>query len=331
MELPEDQRLKDISPKAYEHPADRAATAALQQIPMMDTAVRKLIEYFERSVHQQLLAGAVRLGDDQLPETWASHRAALARLDIEEIPDLYMFQMPFVNAMAIGSKKPIVVLPSGTVNLLEPDEMRTVLGHEAGHILSDHTLYRTALWILLTIGVGPLMRLPFFAGLPLLAIQLALLEWFRAAELSCDRAATLVNRSPMTTCQTLMVMAGGAASRKLSLDAFVSQANEYVDWEPGWDKLMRFGRELTLTHPYPVRRVHELMVWVRSGDYDRIMNGEYVRRGTRADARNEAGDAAGYYGEKFRTIFKEASDGASKAGEKAGEAAERLSEWLKSR
>jgi Zn-dependent protease with chaperone function len=331
MELPEDQRLKDISPKAYEHPADRAATAALQQIPMMDTVVRKLIEVFERSVQQQLLAGAVRLGEDQLSEIWASHRAALSRLDITEVPDLYMFQMPLTNAMAIGSKKPMVVLNSGTVSLMDEHEIRTVLGHEAGHILSDHTLYRTALWILMMLGTPALMRLPFFTGLPLLAVKLALLEWFRAAELSCDRAATLVNRSPMTTCQTLMVMSGGAASRKLSLDAFVSQANEYVDWEPGWDKLMRFGRELTLTHPYPVRRVSELMKWVRSGEYDRVMAGEYVRRGTRADAREEAGDAAQYYGEKFRGIFKEASDGASKAGEKAGEAAERLSEWLKTR
>ena len=42
--LPEDQRLIDISPKAYEHPADRAATAALRSIPMIDTVVRKLIE-----------------------------------------------------------------------------------------------------------------------------------------------------------------------------------------------------------------------------------------------------------------------------------------------
>jgi Zn-dependent protease with chaperone function len=117
MDLPEDQRLKDISSKAYEHPADRAATAALQQIPMMDTVVRKLIEFGEGSVRQQLMAGAVRLGPEQLPEVWASHRAALARLDIEEIPDLYMWQMPFTNAMAIGSKRPIVVLNSGTVNL----------------------------------------------------------------------------------------------------------------------------------------------------------------------------------------------------------------------
>src|SRR3954468_1957535 len=137
-ELPEDQRLHNISPKSYEHPADRAATAALQQIPMLDMVVRKLIEFGERSVHQQLLAGAVRLGDNQMPEVWASHRASLARLDIDYVPDLYLYQWPLINAMAIGSKKPIVVLNSSTVSLMDEHELRTVLGHEAGHILSDH-------------------------------------------------------------------------------------------------------------------------------------------------------------------------------------------------
>lgn len=330
-ELPEDQRLHNISPKAYEHPADRAATAALQQIPMIDTVLRKVIEFGERSVFQELMASAVLLGEDQMPEVYASHRAALARLDIEHVPDLYIVQWPIINAMAIGSKKPIVVLNSSTVNIMDASELRTVLGHEAGHILSDHVLYQTALFILLRLSAGPLTRLPFFAGLPLLAIRLALLEWYRAAELTCDRAATLVTRSPMTTCQTMMVMAAGASSRKLSLDAFVKQANEYVDWEPGWDKLMRFGRELAITHPYPVRRVHELMSWVRSGEYDRIMGGDYVKRGTKADARGEAADATDYYADKFRTIFEEAGTGVRKVGDKAGDAADKVSDWLRQR
>ena len=121
---------------------------------MMDTVVRKLIEYGEHSILQQLMAGAVRLGDDQMPDMWASHRAALARLDIEDIPDLYMFQLPFTNAMAIGSKKPMVVLNSGTVSLMDEQELRTVLAHEAGHILSDHVLYQTALVILMSSAPG---------------------------------------------------------------------------------------------------------------------------------------------------------------------------------
>ena len=90
------------------------------------------------------------------------------------------------------------------------------------------------------------------AGLPLLAVRLALLEWFRAAELSCDRAATLVNRDPLVTSRTLMVLAGGAASRKLNLDAFLKQAAEYEEWEPGWDKLARLRIELAQTHAFPV-------------------------------------------------------------------------------
>jgi len=239
-------------------------------------------------------------------------------------------QWPIINAMAIGSKKPIVVLNSSTVNVMDEHELRTVLGHEAGHILSDHTLYRTALAILLMIGTRPLMALPFFAGLPLLAVKLALLEWFRAAELSADRAATLVNRDPLVSCRTLMVLAGGTASRKLDLDAFIRQAAAYEEWEPGWDKLARVRIELGQTHAFPVKRVSELMKWVRSGEYDRIMGGEYIRRGDPLDVRAEAGDAVDFYADRFRAIFREAGVGVTKAGEQVGTAAEKLAEWLRS-
>src|SRR5918999_5740820 len=189
--LPEDQRLLDISPKAYEHPADRAATAALKSIPMLDTVVRKLIELgYERALRQVLMASSVRLGPEQLPDVWADYRAVLARLDMPDVYDLYITQFPLANAAAIGSGKPMILIQSRTIELLEPLELRGVLGHEVGHILSDHVLYRTALLILM--NATGLTRIPVLGGLPLMAVKLALLEWFRAAELSCDRTATLV-------------------------------------------------------------------------------------------------------------------------------------------
>jgi len=326
--FPEEQRLAEISSKAYEHPADRAATAALQSIPMLDQVVRKLIEFgYERALRQVFLGGSVKLGSDQLPDVWAAHRAALARLDIKELPELYLTQFPITNAAAIGSERPLVVVNSRTVELLDEHELRTVLGHEAGHILSDHVLYRTALMILLS-ATG-LTRMPVMAGLPLLAVKLALLEWFRAAELSADRAATLVNRDPLVSCRTLLVIAGGTASRKLDLDAFVRQAAAYEEWEPGWDKLARVRIELGQTHAFPVKRVSELMKWVRSGDYDRIMSGSYVKRGDPVDARAEAGDAVEFYADRFRAIFREAGASVEKAGDTLGQAAERLGDWLR--
>jgi Zn-dependent protease with chaperone function len=327
--LPEDQRLKDISPKAYEHPADRAATAALQSIPMLDVVVRKLIEFgYERALRQILLAGSLKLGTEQVPEVWASHRAACARLDLPEIPDLYLTQFPITNAAAIGADRPVVLLNSRTLDVLDPDELRTVLGHEAAHILSGHVLYRTALMILLSIGTR---GLPLMAGLPLLAVRLALLEWFRASELSCDRASTLVNRDPLVTCRTMMVLASGVKSKKLNLDAFINQTAEYEEWEPGWDRMSRLRTELGQTHAAPVRRVSQLLAWVRSGEYDRIMRGEYVRRGDPVDPRSEAGDAADHYAERFRGFFRDAEASATKAAEKVGDTADKVTEWLRDR
>jgi Zn-dependent protease with chaperone function len=324
--LPEDQRLHNLSPKAYEHPADRAATAALQSIPALDVVVRKLIEFgYERALRQQFLAASVRLGEDQLPSVWADWNAVCARLDLPERYDLYLTQFPVTNAAAIGAGKPMVMINSRCIDLLDELEQRTVLGHEAGHILSDHVLYRTALMILLQLSGAT--RLPFVAGLPLMAVRLALLEWFRAAELSSDRAATLVNRDPLVTCRTMLVLAGGVASRKLDLDAFIRQAGEYEDWSSGWDKLNRMRNELFLTHSHPVRRVKEVMAWVQSGEYDRIVAGEYPTRDQRADARKEAGDAVEFYKERFQAIFRDF--GAERVQERAAGAAEKLGEWIR--
>ena len=325
--LPEDQRLLNLSSKAYEHPADRAATAALQSIPALDMVVRKLIEFgYERALRQQFLASSVRLGEDQLPAVWADWNAVCARLDLPERYDLYLTQYPVTNAAAIGAGTPMVVLNSRCVDVLGELEQRTVLGHEAGHILSDHVLYRTALMILLELSGAT--RLPMIAGLPLMAVQLALLEWFRTAELSSDRAATLVNRNPLVTCRTMMVLAGGVASRKLDLDAFIRQAGDYEDWSSGWDKLNRMRSELFLTHSYPVRRVKEIMAWVQSGEYDRIVGGEFPTRDQHADARKEAGDAVEFYKERFRKIFRDF--GVERVQERAAGAADKLSDWLKS-
>ena len=47
----------------------------------------------------------------------------------------------------------------------------------------------------------------------------------------------LVNRDPLVTCRTLMVLAGGIKSKKLNLDTFLKQASDYESVEPGWDRL----------------------------------------------------------------------------------------------
>ena len=99
----EGYRLTDISPRAFQHPADRAATAALGSIPYLDTVVRKLIELgYERALRQSYLGSSVRLSEQQLGEVWREHALAYATLDMPDVPDLYLTQFPAPNALAIG-------------------------------------------------------------------------------------------------------------------------------------------------------------------------------------------------------------------------------------
>ncbi len=187
----ESYQLKGLSPKAYEHPADRAATAALKAIPHLDTVVRKIIEFgYERALRRGILGSAVRLGDDQLGDVWRAHASAYFTLDLEPVPDLYLMQFPIANALTFGAGRPAVVINSELLQLLDEQQLRGVLAHEAGHVLSDHVLYRTALVILMRLSALPGVPVPLFP------LRAALMEWFRAAELSCDRAASLVDSRP---------------------------------------------------------------------------------------------------------------------------------------
>ncbi|HEY2653948.1 MAG TPA: M48 family metallopeptidase [Solirubrobacteraceae bacterium] len=311
MALPtEGYKLDRISSKAYEHPADRAATAALKSIPYLETVLRKLIELgYERALRQAYLGSSVRLGDDQLPEVWGAHARAYATLDLEPVPDLYLTQFPIANALTIGAGRPIVVIQSGLVHLLDVEKLRAVFAHEAGHVLSDHVLYQTALVILLRVSSIPGIPVPLFP------LRVALMEWFRAAELSCDRASALVTRDPLTVCRTLMVIAAGAQAENLDLDVFMRQGAEYREKGSGLERLSRLFLDLNITHPMPVRRIHELMEWVKSGDYDRIVSGSFITRDQPPRPRAEASDAVAHYSERFRAVFQDAGDTVNQLGQ----------------
>ena len=98
----------------------------------------------------------------------------------------------------------------------------------------------------------------------------------------------------MAVCRVLMTISGGEAVDELNLDAFMKQGLDYDEKGSGIERLTRLFMQLNITHPMPVRRTHELLDWVRSGEYDRIKDGSYVRRGSEAPTprRGERGAGA---------------------------------------
>jgi hypothetical protein len=119
-----------------------------------------------------------------------------------------------------------------------------------------------------------------------------------------------------------MVIAAGAEAKRLDLDVFMKQGQEYREKGSGLERLSRLLLDLNVTHPMPVRRIHELMEWVGSGEYDRIVGGSYVNRDEPARPRAEAGDAVSHYSERFKNVFRDAGDSINDVGQQ-------LSDWLK--
>ena len=288
-------RLPNISARAWEHPADRAALSALRKVPGFDQVLRKFFGAItERSLRLLYLANSVRVDDRQFKRVNEAYKECCEILDVtDDPPELFVAQTPIVNAGCIGVDKPFIVLNSGTLSLLTDQELRYVIGHELGHALSGHALYKTMLHLLLQLV---LVRVSAF-GMVLFAIIAALREWDRKSELSSDRAGLLCVQDPMMVYGIQMKMAGGGRVTEMDVEAFMDQAREYEADGDLRDSGLKFLNLLWRTHPFPVLRLSELKKWVDSGEYDHVLAGEYPRRDEDPDAKvyDEISDGAKHY------------------------------------
>jgi Zn-dependent protease with chaperone function len=303
----------DISSRSWEHPADRAALAALRKLPVFDEVLKRLFGFFgEKPTRLAFQANAVRVSERQFPRLHELYQDVCKTLDAPEEYDLFVSQTPIVNAGAYGMDEPFIILNSGTVTLLEDEELSYVLGHELGHILSGHVLYRTMMFLLIQLAN---MGFPI-VGLAARAVLMALLEWYRKSELSCDRAGLLTVQDPEIVMRTMMKMAGGGKAEETNLDAFIMQAEEYKTGGDVADHVFKILNLLGTTHPFYVLRVSEIRAWIEAGDYDRILRGEYTRRG----------DSDPAYQDDLRAAAQSYAEGTRDFVDSVAGAAKRMSE-----
>ena len=295
----------------------------MRKLTGFDVLLRKLSGLFnERAFRLQFLASGVRVSERQFPQINDMVRDGAYVLDLPEIPEVFVTQTPLVNAMALGSDKPFIVINTGLIDLLDAEELRTVVGHELGHVLSGHAVYRTMLFHLINLAQR-------IAWVPLGYIGLrgiiwGLEEWYRKSELSCDRAGLLAAQDPDAARRVLMKLAGGARLSELNSDAFMEQAHDYDAVPDVRDGLLKILQLQGNTHPFAVVRFAELTRWIDSGAYERILAGDYPRRDTDSTATigEEIRNAAKSYQESWQRtedplvgMFRGAADTAMRAGE----------------
>jgi Zn-dependent protease with chaperone function len=320
------QRFPEISGVSWEHPADRAALQTLRAVPGVDEVIRKVLGMLggERGIRLLFQGNAIRVGPAQFPKLWQLHTEVTTTFDWPSVPELYVTQTPFFNAGAYGIDAPFIVVHTAAIELLDEDELRVLLSHELGHLISGHALYRTIAAILALVSLGVL---PVLAELVVLPIRLAFLEWSRKSELTADRAGLLGCQDIVVAQRMDMKMAGGGRGSgfvgQLNVDAFMQQAHQYVASNEGMDVVYKLLSTLALTHPMHTVRAAELQRWVAAGEYDRILRGEYVRRGTEASERplrEDVAAAGSYYAAEARELAGQLADAAKRAADRAIEA-----------
>ena len=319
-----------ISPRAYEHPADRAALVALRKVPGFDLVLRKVFGAIgERSLRLIHLASAARVGPDQFPDLWEDYLEACEILGFEEPPELYVTQTPFVNAGAVGVDRPFVVINSAMLALLDRDEVRAILGHELGHVLSGHALYKTMLRLLIRLLILA-MQVPV-GGAVLLAIITALLEWDRKSELSADRAGLLVAQDPDVVYRVQMKLAGGGMASQMNPDAFMTQAEEYEGYGNVIDSVAKVLNLMGQTHPFPVLRLNELRKWVDAGAYDTMLGGDYekINEDDKASVYQEILRSASSYKETVETSRDPLMVALRRMGEEINDTTRSVVDWVR--
>lgn len=270
-------RFPGLSPRAYEHPADRGALAVLRAVPGIGPILQAVAGAFtERGERLLQVASSIRVGPKAFPSIDRLRNEVAATLDIVSVPDIYVERDAQAFAATYGIDQPFIVLSTGLVDLVDHETLRWVIGHEMGHVMSGHALYSTILRRLLGLQRS-LGWLP--AGyLAMRAIIAALYEWQRKTELSCDRAGLLACQDPQAALRGHIALAGGMDAKQIDTSEFLAQAKEYEEVEDVRDSLLKLLHTERRSHPLIVVRAAELQRWSASEEYRAILTGTYARR-----------------------------------------------------
>ena len=260
--------------RRWQHRRDVEALRSMKSVTGFDKVLRAFSSHHvERIERIRSQTTRIQVTPKQLPRVYRIWREALDRTELREEPILCVDNSG-MNAYTTGVEEKQVVLGSSLVSLLEPRELLFVLGHELGHIRCEHVLYSMLAmnlpWLAevagaMTLGIGSLLGH---------GLQLAVMNWYRCAELSCDRHGLLVAQDQDAATRVLMKLTGAPPSlyRDLSAEEFIRQGAGFKDGsEETLGKAYRFFLLSEATHPWPAVRAHELSTWVEDGSYESLL------------------------------------------------------------
>jgi Zn-dependent protease with chaperone function len=267
-------RLNGLRPQSYEHPSDKRTLDALQGQTGLESLIRKFNEFgVDRLLRIQLMGSYLRATEDSFPKLYRAVQESCEILDVPKRPAVYI-QPGGLNAFTAGVEQPIIVFEAGLIDSMTEGELRFVVGHELGHVKSGHVLYYQVAMLLpvlaeffttATLGIGSLLSFP---------LEVALIRWQRMSELTADRAGLLACQDINAATTALIKLAGLPAKfyDQVNTEDFLAQAREFEAFDSDkLDWMAKIASGLGQSHPWTVMRASELLRWVDSTAYEKLL------------------------------------------------------------
>ncbi len=230
--------LSNINPNDIIHPDDAKVITWARKLPLFERLLSKAGELYATTAHVTYAGNGYNIKENSIPQLYNQYKRDCEILGIDNKPDLSVDWAYFISSLSVGTERFRVVLTSGAVDLLEPEELDFLIGHELGHILCGHMPYH----MLIELLYSPLLPSDGdFVGI-IKTVKLPMLEWYRISHYSADRIGLLVCQDINTALRTMIKMSGLPKScyDDIDIEGFIEQANEFGSSAQNWaDDLMQ--------------------------------------------------------------------------------------------
>lgn len=271
------QALTGLKIEDYSYPGENDALNKLvRSFPVLADILGFMQDKaFQAQVFPQKHGDLYRVTEKTCPYLDGLFQTAKERLDIDMDIPLFVEPMYEYNAYTMGTTRPIVVIASSFVNNCSADTLLFVLGHELGHIKSQHLAYGMLASNLVSIT----NTIPKVGKLINMGLTVELYSWYRMNEFTSDRAGAIAAggiEQAMLAIQTLLGMNEKIEGVSISVDDLLAQNTEFqMENKNIVSKTLMLYNIMYSRHPWSIDRICKLKEWGTSGEFEALV-GKYI-------------------------------------------------------
>lgn len=244
----EEQAHLDNGVPDYAFALDYQLRQRLGQIPQFYNLCKKVSATIETRNIQLYNQKAISVTPNQYPEIYSMGVDCARRLGIG-VPNIFIYSDTQMNAFTYASDdvSPMIVLHTGIIDRMNPNELKCVIAHECGHIHNQHLIYKNVIRQILSSNTG-------LFGVILSVANIALMQfWTRACEITADRASLICGNDIKDSINVQAKLLSGATfnqafQHEFDIDALREQLNTTI-------KNTAKIYEILSDHPSAIRRI----------------------------------------------------------------------------